>query len=86
MAVTVAARNMEYWLTHIRAHIESGTSKEIILQYFPMLLKGVVYIADASANKFVTPRAEAQKKGWGHKGRGCGGAIFCPPEHPQKIQ
>lgn len=38
---------MEYWLTHTKVHIASGTSKEKIL-YFPMLLTGVAYIADAS--------------------------------------
>ncbi|PIO30776.1 hypothetical protein AB205_0160780, partial [Aquarana catesbeiana] len=49
MAVTVVVHNMEHWLTHIKAHIEAGTAKETILSSFPMLLKGVAYIADASA-------------------------------------
>ncbi|XP_073471260.1 extracellular calcium-sensing receptor-like [Aquarana catesbeiana] len=49
MAATVVARNMEYWLTQIRAHIEAGTPKEMILTSFPMLLKGVAHIADALA-------------------------------------
>lgn len=49
MAMTVVARNMEYWLTQIKAHIEAGTPKETILSSFPTLLKGVAYMADASA-------------------------------------
>lgn len=48
MAVTVVARNMEYWLTQIKVHIETATLKETILSYIPMLLRGVAYIADAS--------------------------------------
>lgn len=48
-AVKVVARNMEYWLTQIKAHIKAGTPKEKILSSFPMLLRGVAYIADASA-------------------------------------
>lgn len=167
MAVTVVARNMEYWLTQIKAHIEAGTPKETILASFPMLLKGVAYIADASAEsvrmsarssaltnsarralwlktwqgdsaskvklcgipltgdllfgpgletvldrtadkkkafpikkkfgeqakrkfrpqrKFETPKEERQKKAWGQKGKGRGGAIFRPPEQPKKTQ
>lgn len=48
MAVTVVARNVEFWLTQIQAHIEEGTPKEQISS-FPTLLKGIAYIADASA-------------------------------------
>lgn len=166
MASTVVARNMEYWLTQIKAHIEAGTPKETILSSFPMLLKGIAYLADASAEsvrmsarsaalsnsarralwlktwqgdtaskvklcgipltgdllfgpgleavldrtadrkkafpfkrkpaetkrksrpwkKLDPPKSDQQKKGWGQKGKGRGGAIFRPPEQPKKTK
>lgn len=49
MAVTVVAHNLEHWLSQIQAHIEAGTAKETILSSFPTILRGVAYIADASA-------------------------------------
>ena len=49
MAATVVARNMEHWLTQLKAHIEAGTPKETVLASFTTLLSGIAYLADASA-------------------------------------
>ncbi|XP_040203676.1 uncharacterized protein LOC120935688 [Rana temporaria] len=49
LAVTVVARNLEHWLSKIQEHIEADTDKDTILASFPTILKGVAYIADASA-------------------------------------
>ena len=49
MAATVVARNMEFWLNQLQTHIEEGTAQEHILSSFPTLLRGIAYIADASA-------------------------------------
>ena len=49
MAVTVVARNMEFWLNHLQTHIEEETVKEQILSSFPTIMRGIAYIADASA-------------------------------------
>lgn len=83
MAVTVVARNMEYWLTHIKAHIESGTSKETIWS-FPMLLKGVAYIEDASAESvcmFARSSALANSARRAHWPKTCQGDIASKVKH-----
>ena len=49
MASTVVARNLEYWLDQLKGHIEAGTSRRELLESFPVLMKAVGYIADASA-------------------------------------
>ena len=60
MAATVVARNLEHWLTQVKAHIESDTPKETLLASFPTLINGVKYLADASAESIrMSARASA---------------------------
>ena len=49
MASTVVARNLECWLEQLKGHVEAGTARKDLLDSFPLLLKAVKYMADASA-------------------------------------
>lgn len=49
MAATVVARNMECWLDQLKNHVVAGTSRKVLLESFPTLLKAVKYMADATA-------------------------------------
>lgn len=49
LATTYMAKNLEFRLTQILAHLKSGSPREELTDSFPMLFKVVAYIADASA-------------------------------------
>lgn len=49
MASTVVARNLECWIETLKRHIEACTSRKELLESFPLMLKAVKYMADASA-------------------------------------
>lgn len=60
----MVAQNLEHWLTQIQAYVEAGTAKETILSFFPMLLKGVAYIADASVESVRMSANSARRALW----------------------
>lgn len=49
LATTCVARNLEFWLAHLKGHLESGSSREELVESFSTLVKAVGYVADASA-------------------------------------
>ena len=49
LAATCVARNLECWLNQLQAHITAGTSRQQILKSFPLLMKAVGFLADASS-------------------------------------
>ena len=49
MATTCVARNLEYWVDQLKAHIEADSPKQDILDSFSTIAAAVAYMADASA-------------------------------------
>ena len=49
MAATVVARNLECWVEKLKNHVEAGTPRKDLLESFPLILKAIKYLADASA-------------------------------------
>lgn len=48
LATTCVAPNLEFWLSQLLAHLQSGSPREEFMDSFPILFKVVGYIADAS--------------------------------------
>lgn len=49
LATTCVARNLEFWLSQLQAHLESGSPREALVECLPIIFKAVAFIADASA-------------------------------------
>lgn len=45
----VVMRNLECWVEQLKGHVEAGTSRKDLLEFFPTLLNAIGYMADASA-------------------------------------
>ena len=60
MAVTCVSRNLEYWLSQLKAHITADSPKQEILDSFSTLSTAIAFIADASAESVkMTARSAA---------------------------
>lgn len=52
LATTCIARNLEFPLTQLKSHLESGSPREVLVDSSPLLFQVVAFISDTLAESF----------------------------------